>query len=342
MKYSWILLIALFGLIATIVLAFLNRAKHKNKIDSKNGSYKILANTAMARNLPEYKSARHRYHLLVAITGLLFVTILSTVAVLASRPVSVTTSKPEYENRDIMLCLDVSGSMFSYVEELLDYFSKLIQKFQGQRVGLTIFDGGYMTISPLSDDYDALSELFLDLKDDPFSYWSAVYGISGSTSQIGPGLVGCVNSFDKLEDEERSRAIILSTDNYAGDNQAVNITQAANYAKRFNIAIYGLSTSDWRSQEEINNISENSYEPQTYKEYREAMLATGGAYYAFSKLGYSDNIVVQEIADQILSQAAARYEGAETIIQNDVPFIPALIALVGFIIFLIIIWRLGI
>lgn len=332
------LIIGILGLIVILAVAFA-RIKKAKKLQSKK-TYRPYANTADVRALPEYKKVKRQYHLLVAALSMVFVVILASITIVSARPVSVTTSKPNYENRDIMVCLDISGSMNDYVSEMLNYFAKAMDNFKGQRVGITVFDGVYMTLSPLSDDYEALSSLFVDVAKNPFDYSYPLYQVGQSSSEIGPGLVGCVNSFDKLGEEERSRAIILVTDNYASKTQAVSLSEAANYAKQYDIAVYGLSTSDWRSQAEIDSSDGSKYESENNKEFRESMLATGGAYYTFSK--YSDDeIAVKQIAERIMEQSAARYEGVDTLVYKDEPLIPSIVTAVGLAALFVMIWRMG-
>ena len=50
--------------------------------------------------------------------------------------------------------------------------------------------------------------------------------------------------------------------------------------------------------------------------------------------------MVEDIVEQILSQAAARYEGAETLLERDVPLVPVLVEAVCLAVCLIIVWRL--
>lgn len=341
MRQSWILLVALIGFITIIGIAFWRQHQKSHRKAPIKNDYKPLANTSKVRALPEYKAALKKYYLLLVAVGFLFIVIFSSVAIIAARPVSVTVSKPEYNNRDIMLCLDVSGSMNEYVKELVEYFANLLDDFKGQRVGLTLFDSVYLTIAPLSDDYDLLADLLTDFKDNPDSYSSSLYNSKvGGTSAIGRGVVGCVNGFDKLEEQERSRSIILATDNMDASGKVVTLTQAANYAKRYDIAIYGLSTGEYRSQAQIDNPTSSSG-ADYLEEFREATLNTGGAYYAFSSWSDNNEIVVSEIVDQILEQEAARYEGAETLVRNDSPTIPIIIAVISAILFFVIIWRLS-
>lgn len=340
MKQPIVLLIAALTLLAMVVIPILKHFKKLSSKKAKKKAYKPLANTVNTCALPEYKEALKKYRLLLAAAGFLFVTMFSSVAVVASRPTTVSVAKPEYENRDIMLCLDMSGSMNEYVKQLLQYFSELVKGFEGQRVGLTIFNSVSLTVAPLSDDYDMLSELFTSITENSYSYSSQLYVGGAGTSAIGRGVAGCVNSFDKLTEQDRSRSIILATDNYDFSDSNITLTQAANYAKRYDIAIYGLSTTDTRSQEQIDQGT-STYESSNDKEFREATLNTGGAYYAFSTWSRTNDVVVSDIVNQILEQAAARYEGAETLVYSDSPLAPIIIATISAAALAVIIWRLG-
>jgi hypothetical protein len=339
MLNAWMLIVGLVGLITAVIIATVRIKKVRNKRTQK--SFKPYANTADIRNLPEYKSAKKKYHLVIASVIVMMLVSILSVTVISARPVAVDVAKPDYENRDIMFCLDISGSMNDYVKDMLFYFSdKIVPQLKGQRLGITVFDGTYLSLSPLTDDYLAFAEMLKSVAENPFEYSSALYNISHSMSEIGLGLTGCVNNFDKLE-EERARDIILVTDNYSNDPPEVELTTAGNYAKQYNIAVYGISTSDSRSQEEIDNIDEGSTrENNTEKEFREMTLSTGGAYFAMSKWSTEEKSASQ-ITDRIMEQSAARYEGTDTLVHTDVPLVPTIIAAVSLGIFFILIWRLG-
>lgn len=337
-RYSWLFIFPTITIVIIVIVAFLRFRKHLLR-RSKKEKVALISHTNYIRNLPEYKAAKQRYNTLLCLLAAFFVVATGAISVTASRPIQVTESKTDLENRDIMLCLDVSGSMSSNLNDLLSYFSELVSKMDGQRFGITIFDGIYVTLSPLSTDYESINEILADLRDNFSVFSSGLYTAQRlstySSSEIGPGLVGCVSAFDKLGEAQRSRSIIIATDNAASPTQAVNIIQAAQYAKSYDITVYGLNTWDYRSQEEIENDS--GYESRSAKEFREAMLLTGGSYYAFSA---NSSLPARRIVDQILAQEAARYEGAGQIIRTDTPQIPAIIAAVTLLVFIIISWRL--
>lgn len=334
---AWMLIVAFLGIIAIIITAII-RAKSIKKRQAKK-AFKPYANTEDIRSLPEYKSAKKKYRLVIASVIVTMIISVLSVTIISSRPVSVTVAKPDYENRDIMLCLDMSGSMDQYIEAILGYFRVLIKGFKGQRLGITIFDGTSFLVSPLTDDYVSLNKVMDDIVRAD-SVYSLV--LAGGSSQIGSGLLGCVNNFDRLGEAERSRSIVLATDNYSYDPK-VTLSQAANYAKRYDIAVYGLSTQDKRSQQEVDNLNDGGesekLEYEVFKEFREAMVNTGGAYFIFSDVSNED--ATRRIINQIMAQAASRYEGADALVVKDEPIVPTIIALASIIIFVIMAWRLG-
>ena len=67
---------------------------------------------------------------------------------------------PEVTSRDIMLCLDVSGSMVEYNRSVLEQFGRLLENFDGERVGLTIFNASAVTVFPLTTDYGFITDEF--------------------------------------------------------------------------------------------------------------------------------------------------------------------------------------
>lgn len=328
MRYYWLFLFPLFAIVVVILIALLQHRQRKLQKKKKTNAA-LIAHTKQIRELPEYKAARKRYNVMLGIAALLFLTTVGSFTALAARPVSIEETKSELLNRDIMLCLDVSGSMGSYTRDLLTYFESLIDDMQGQRIGITIFDGIYVTISPLSDDYDSIIESINSLKDPANRYGSALGNVAMnlskySSSEIGPGLVGCVEGFDRLGEAERARSIIIATDNFASSTQAIDIKQAALYAKSYDITVYGVDVNSYK------------YAPDA-TEFREAALLTGGSYYTFrGEEVYS----ISEIVTQIMAQEAARFEGAGELIRRDVPQVATIVSLVSLVLFVVVIWRL--
>ena len=116
------------------------------------------ANTELLRTLPEYHRAVRRQRWLVA-GGVALVGLLAVAAVLgAARPVQRVTLVDQKDNRDIVLCLDVSGSMIDVDAEVVSTFLRLADGFRGERISMVIFNSSAVPVFPLTDDYDFVSD----------------------------------------------------------------------------------------------------------------------------------------------------------------------------------------
>ncbi len=343
-RYGWLFWFPLLIIIGIIIYQILLFRKNKmmKKYKRRKDNAAQIAHTKFVRNLPEYKKARKRYNLLLVLSAILYIGAISALTFLSARPISVTESKEEKENRDIVFCLDVSGSMSSYVEGLSNAFIELVKRMDGERFGITIFDGEYVTLSPLSDDYTPLLEILEELKDKKsfHQYASALAyaNLSSSSSEIGAGLVGCVDSFDRLGEVERSRMVILATDNIAPSKPIITLEQAGYYAREKDITVYGLNIADTHNQEDLDNNRARS-RTKTEIEFQNVATLTGGSYYAMNTFAES-GLAPDRIISQIMSQEAARYEGAGQLIRTDSPQIAAIVSTILLVLLILIIWRL--
>ncbi len=338
-RYPWLFIIPCIAIIVIVAVSLVRfhirklRRKKKNKVT-------LIAHTNYVRNLPEYKAAQKRYNLMLVILAVTFVVAVGSLSMVASRPISVTETKTEAENRDIMLCLDVSTSMSGNIKSLITYFKELVSKMNGERFGITVFNGTYVTLSPLSTDYTAVLELLNELYDKIGAFNMRDDLSKYTSSDIGFGTAGCISAFDKLEEAERARSVILATDNINENIETrITLTEAANYAKSNNIAIYAIGASRKDSNDsngEILNDDETSF---TYasKELYEASILTGGSYYS---LGFGNSLSAENIVNQIQAQEAARYEGANNVVRTDTPKFIAIIAAIALCSYILVVWRL--
>src|SRR5699024_6615666 len=74
--------------------------------------------------------------------------------ILAARPVDREMRAEEMGYRDIVLCLDVSGSMIEYDTEIAEKFLTMLPEFDGERIAMSIWNSTSRTVFPLTDDYD--------------------------------------------------------------------------------------------------------------------------------------------------------------------------------------------
>ena len=326
MRYSLLFILPLLAIIAVVGIVIWRFLKNKRKINNKS----IVAHTASIRDLPEYKKALLIYRILIGISAAVFLVsyIASTIA--ASRPLKVSLEDTVYDSRDVMLCLDVSGSMYSSLADIIDYFNDITTNLKGQRIGITLFDGFSVPITPLSNDYAALSELTEELRDNLRDYANITRSGYGS-SLIGNGLIGCVNNFDKLDDKDRTRTIILATDNDGppkdDNDDNASLTQAGEYAKRYNITIYGIDTQNYER-------STSTYENST-KEFFDVVVGSGGVYYSTR-----DEVDTKSIVREIMAQDENRSQSSIKAIRVDAPNTAIIVLAISVIIILVLIWRL--
>ncbi|MGB4761804.1 MAG: VWA domain-containing protein [Candidatus Saccharimonas sp.] len=335
LKYWW--MIVVWVLVAVIGVVIWRRYLNKRRV-SHGGGTVVVAHSERLRALPSYAMVLKKYRLLVRVLMVCLVVAVGSALLLSARPASTVLAEPSLHNRDIMLCLDVSGSMTQTVHQITSTYAKLADKLHGERIGLVVFDSSASTVFPLTDDYEfikkRLSEVAEQLNDTTGyggsnSVYNGIYEGEGS-SLVGDGLASCVTRFDNL-DTKRSRSVILATDNYANGAQIVDLKQAGAYARDKGVRVYGVNPSDY---------SDGSYTDPDSQEFREVVLATDGGYFKIDYEQRGDMRVVEQIIEQIGKQEATRYKGAPQLVQTDAPIIPAAILCLSIVGLLIVAWRL--
>ncbi|KFI72472.1 von Willebrand factor A [Bifidobacterium minimum] len=209
----------------------------------------------------------------LAVTMLAIVVALSVV--LLARPSQVSTGIHHSSNRDIILCLDVSGSTLPYDRQVIDTYLEVARNASGERIGLSIFNSTSRTVFPLTDDYDLvekeLSEASSTLKDvqsqsdidhmsdedyQKISDWlDGTQNRKDSTSLIGDGLVGCASMLPGVvygsassqstgsgssETTGRQASILLATDNVTAGDPTYTLDEALAITSKASITVDGL------------------------------------------------------------------------------------------------------
>ncbi len=182
------------------------------------------------------------------------------------------------EGVDIMLCMDVSGSMLAQdfepnrLEAMKQVAVNFVDRRPTDRIGLVIFAGESFTASPITMDRTSLKA----------QIYNAQSGYLADGTAIGDGLA---TSVERLKSSKaRSRVIILLTD---GENQGglIDPYSAKEIAKSVGIKVYtiGMGTEgfapapmrtesgDLTIQNQRVNIDE--------KLLREIAAETGGLYF---------------------------------------------------------------
>jgi len=285
----------------------------------------LIARAERVRRLPSVRRATRLRAVGLSAIVLVGVVAAGASSVVAARPTESQTIIPENNSRDIMLCLDVSGSMSDTDKEVLDRFIELVEGFEGERIGLTIFNASPVQLFPLTDDYEFVTEHLTSLRDSFDSnditpeYWIGTLDGPGA-SLIGDGLAACALRFDH-NDLDRSRSIILATDNEVAGSQVLNLQDAADYAASTGIRVYAL-----------NPIQD---EGGVSQELVDAAASTGGE--AFALRGTTS---VAQIIDQVQQQEATSLKGEAEVVRTDNPTVWIVILFVFVLAAVVVMWRL--
>lgn len=199
-------------------------------------------------------------------------------AALTARPAQVDAGSEKASNRDIILCLDVSGSTLPYDRQVIDTYRDLVRNFEGERIGLSIFNSTSRTVFPLTDDYelvidqlDMASQLLegvqtqddIDAMSDEdyqrIADWlDGTQNRTDATSLIGDGLVSCaamlpgvVYGSGQQADDARNRAasIVLATDNVVSGDPTYTLAEALDLTSAVGIGVDGLYSGPRESED---------------------------------------------------------------------------------------------
>lgn len=303
----WIPLIVIAAIIviATAVLVTLRARPRRDGV--------AIANSERLTELPIYRRALDRASWRLALAGLLVVALVAVLTMAGSRWVYTKVVTPEKLNRDIVLCLDVSGSMVDYDAKVLDRYLEMLPGFDGERMSLVLWNSSAVPVFPLTDDYAFVEAQLTQIRDAMVGGGRSEYYDSGTlrapgASLVGDGLAACVMQFEGAApsateppvDDGRSRSIILATDNVVNGAQSISLPEAVAYANRNFITIYGLDA--------------NEYDDAYAREYRTTVEGVGGHYYELT-----DGTSVDEIVDTITSEQTSRVEGAPQLFVIDRP-----------------------
>ena len=314
LKYPWMIYVG--AAICIIIPLLFHWFKKRYKAGIK------VANMEYVKEMPYYKSMMLKYKIYKGIAmAMIIVAIMSTAVLIATPRIRHVLKKKEVK-RDIYICMDTSDSVDETNLVTCEVYKKMLDQLDGDRVGITIFNGKAVILVPLTTDYDfvkdALDQLEESIRiayenDQEASYEAMTYKYAGTlldegSSCIGDGLASCVFSFENLEDKERNRVIILSTDNDLYSTMPVlTLTEAAQLCKENGIVVLGLTP------EKLINASE----------FESAMELTGGTNITVDE-GSSANKIADLIAD-----TEANEEEVSIVTYENKPLIPVIILLIS-------------
>ncbi|BCW84601.1 VWA domain-containing protein [Paenarthrobacter sp. AT5] len=304
------------------------------------GKDRPVAHADRLTALPEYQRALRHHRRALTSALVLSAIFLAGAVTAAARPTQRTTDQPEVRNRDIVLCLDVSGSMTSTDAALVGVFQRLAEEFDGERIGMVIFDSSSVQLFPLTDDYDyaveQLGEARKALDSGAGAFFDGTWNRGGS-SLIGDGLASCVQSFPDAEadpsassltgEAQRSRSVVLATDNFLSGNPVFTLEEAGALAQQKNIKVHAINPGDF-------DYGDDAEQPGA--RLRATAQSTGGGYYTLDSPE-----AVPGIVTKVQETEATSYRAAPVSIITDNPAWPLGIAALAGMGLLVLGWRHG-
>ena len=199
-----------------------------------------VAHADRLRALPAYRDhARRRVRCLVIAVVCWGVAVCGA-GLVAARVQGIDDDDRQIRTRDVMLCLDVSGSMEGVDRQVINTYIQLADHISDDRIGFVMFDSSSVTVFPLTHDRDSVKAGLEQAGErlgradlDP----GVRYGPGGSL--VGDGLASCISRFDQL-DQPRSRSIVLATDNMVAGSSVYTVPQAVDLAVKRHIMVFGI------------------------------------------------------------------------------------------------------
>ncbi|MBC9734021.1 VWA domain-containing protein [Nocardioides marmotae] len=202
----------------------------------------LVAAAGRLRRLPSWEATlrRESRRRVLAVAGAAVA--LAGLALLGSRLVAVSDDSEVMRQRDVVLCMDVSGSMVPVVEDIVDTYRALVDELTEERIGFVMFDANAVTGFALTDDHEEVAARLAAAREElggeePVAGTTAP--ASGS-SLVGDGLASCVQHFDRPQ-EERARTLVLATDNLVSGDSIYTLQEATDLAVERDVMVFGIT-----------------------------------------------------------------------------------------------------
>ena len=348
LRYPFVLWIGLALLAAAVVVLYRNR-----KNTGFSGGIKV-STAGLLEQVPEFRKAKQTARLLRVLTRVSLCGMVVSALFLAAGPYETREQTTTLRQRDIIFCLDVSYSIYELNDALVDQLKELSQGLEGDRLGISIYNTSTILYVPLSDDYtfiqqklDELKEYFslqkelvayedkFWLTDREYAEYEKIYkqleffdagtivdSYYRGSSLIGEGLASAMYSFPDLNEEERTRVIIMTTDNdeRAETKPVVELDEAAALAALHDITIFGI----FPDREKYESDRLYMYD-QNLRDFRQSIEQTGGQVYEVTR-----SLDVDMILDDIQRDPAMQAAQVTTEYEVDLPQIPFVCLIVFF------------
>lgn len=328
------------GVAAAFVIATFVTLKLKRKYKGGKKAYlpDYLKNDSMFKTRLVWHTIL-KYVLIVLIIASILIS-----GFLMARPYKTESKQLANYNRDIILCMDISTTCDHLNAELIDKLEDIVKELNGERFGIVIFNSSPVLLCPLTNDYNYILQVLdkvkeglkmrLDYTNGKILFSDKLYEMDAyitngtlvdnetrGSSIIGDGLAAaCLDFYDYEEKPDRTRVIILSTDNDLLGEEIVTLPEAGEMCQQRDITVFGVGT-------EI-------MDPEQRQMMKDTVEGTGGKFYYGE-----DRDMVENIVDDIRAQIATLDDTQYEIVENELPeksfrllvFTLALMLLVAFI-----------
>ena len=226
------------------------------------------------------------------------------------------------EGIDIMLAIDVSGSMLARdfkpdrITAAKEVAGSFIADRYGDRIGLVAFAGEAFTQSPLTTDQSTLQTLLARIRS----------GLIEDGTAIGNGLATAINRL--RESDAKSKVIILLTDGVNNRGEIAPL-MAADIAADMGIKVYtiGVGTRGKAPYPVVDMFGNMSFQPMDVEIDEKTLEGiaerTGGRYFRAT-----DNDKLQSIYDEINQLEKSKVEVTDYTVYHE-RFLALLLAALG-------------
>ena len=308
------------GVAAAFVIATFVTLKLKRKYKGGKKAYlpDYLQNDSMFKTRLVWHTIL-KYVLIVLIIASILIS-----GFLMARPYKTESKQLANYNRDIILCMDISTTCDHLNAELIDKLEDIVRELNGERFGIVIFNSSPVLLCPLTNDYNYILQVLdkvkeglkmrLDYTNGKILFSDKLYEMDAyitngtlvdnetrGSSIIGDGLAAaCLDFYDYEEKPDRTRVIILSTDNDLLGEEIVTLPEAGEMCQQRDITVFGVGT-------EI-------MDPEQRQMMKDTVEGTGGKFYYGE-----DRDMVENIVDDIRAQIATLDDTQYEIVENELP-----------------------
>lgn len=238
LRWWWIAAILALVTIAVIAVQLLRpiRPRAGGEADLR------AAHTDRVHQIPAYRRLACQHLRRLGVQLVCLVIALGGAGLVAAR--LSNAEPPQLKNRDIMLCLDVSGSMKKVDALVVDSYLQLVDRLDNERIGFVIWDSSAVTVFPLTSDTAFIREQLRIARDQLASenndFVLGTREAGDGSSMVGDGLVSCTQRFDNT-DKARPRAVVLATDNIVNGKPIFTLDQAIAEDVRNQVMVFAIA-----------------------------------------------------------------------------------------------------